>query len=150
MNSLLGCFIRFRERAIAVACDIDIMFYRFNVDARDRDYLRFLWWDSDNLNLEPKVCRMTVHLFGATSSPGCANYALKKLSADNKDEFQPDVCKFISDEFYVDDGFVSCATVEGAIKLVTNSRQLCSRGNIRLHKCVCNNVEVMNTIPQSE
>ena len=93
---------------------------------------------------------MTVHLFGATSSPGCANYALKKLSADNKDEFQPDVCKFISDEFYVDDGLVSCATVEGAIKLVNNSRQLCSRGNIRLHTFVCNNVEVMNTIPQSE
>ena len=45
---------------------------------------------------------------------------------------------------------MSCATVEGAIKLVNNSRQLCSRGNIRLHKFVCNNVEVMNTIPQSE
>ena len=59
LNSLLGCLIRFRERAIAVAYDIERMFYRFKVDARDRDYLRFLWWESDNLNLEPKVCRMT-------------------------------------------------------------------------------------------
>ena len=55
---------------------------------KDRDYLQFLWWDNDDIeHTEPKLYRMTVHLFGATSSPGCANFALKKLASDYKKEY---------------------------------------------------------------
>lgn len=34
---------------------------------------------------DPVEFRMTVHLFGATSSPGCANFALK-TTADQYEE----------------------------------------------------------------
>ena len=47
-----------------------------------RNLLRFLWWDNGDLQKEPTEYRMMVHLFGATSSPGCANIALK-ASADD-------------------------------------------------------------------
>ena len=30
---------------------------------------------------------MTVHLFGAGSSPGCANYGLKQIADDHEEEF---------------------------------------------------------------
>jgi hypothetical protein len=46
-NSLVGVLTRFRERQVAVACDIERMFYRFKVDKEFRDYLRFLWVDSE-------------------------------------------------------------------------------------------------------
>ena len=32
-------------------------------------------------NAEPKEFRMKVHLFGAASSPGCANYGMKYLAS---------------------------------------------------------------------
>ncbi|XP_052388504.1 uncharacterized protein LOC127934956 [Carassius gibelio] len=52
------------------------------VDSReDQDYLRFLWWLNGDLNTEPREYRMKVHLFGASSSPGCANYGLKYLAS---------------------------------------------------------------------
>ncbi|XP_063072352.1 uncharacterized protein LOC134463029 isoform X1 [Engraulis encrasicolus] len=37
---------------------------------------------------------MTVHLFGATSSPSCASYALRKTATDNQEHFSPEeLCK---------------------------------------------------------
>jgi hypothetical protein len=63
------------------------MFHQFVVPESDRDFLRYLWWDDGNLKSNPSVYRMTVHLFGATSSPGFANFALKMLATDHESIF---------------------------------------------------------------
>lgn len=68
-------------------CDIECMFNQFHVKT---DYLRFLWWDSGDLMSQPSVYRMKVHLFGAASSPGCANYALKHIAAEGRGSFSED------------------------------------------------------------
>ena len=47
---------------------------------------------------------MTVHLFDAPSSPGCANFGLKKIAQDNESEFEKEVADFLRQDFYVDDG----------------------------------------------
>jgi hypothetical protein len=60
---------------------------------------------------EPNEYRMTVHLFGATSSPGCANYGLKAIAEKNKQEFGEDVANFVKRDFYVDDGLKSLKSV---------------------------------------
>ena len=145
LNNLLGCLIRFRQGTIAVAGDIEKMLYRFKVAPGDRKFLRFLWWSGD-LDKEPELDQMTVHLFGAASSPGCANFALKKLVADYQ-EFHDDVCNFVRDNFDVDDG---CVNIDEAIRLVENARKLCQKANIRLHKFISNSKPVMETIPVSE
>lgn len=77
----------------------------------DRDYLRFLWWKDRNLSTEPQEFRMKVHLFGAASSPGCANYGLKRLAKENESLF-PLGSQFIMRDFYVDDGVTSTATTD--------------------------------------
>jgi hypothetical protein len=46
---------------------------------------------------------MKVHLFGATSSPGCCNLALKATAEDNEKEFGSAAVTFLRNEFYVDD-----------------------------------------------
>jgi hypothetical protein len=68
-------------------CDIERMFHQFHVKKEDQDYLRFLWWENGNLENIPSVYRMKVHLFGAASSPGCANFGLKHLAAQGKGQF---------------------------------------------------------------
>ena len=44
---------------------------------------------------------MTVHLFGASSSPGCANYGLKQIATDNQTLYGKEVTQFIHHNFYV-------------------------------------------------
>ncbi|XP_039882945.1 uncharacterized protein LOC120730589 [Simochromis diagramma] len=73
INALAGVLCRFREHQIAIMCDVEKMFHRFHVNPEDRDFLRFLWWKDGNTDTEPKEYRMRVHIFGAASSPGCAN-----------------------------------------------------------------------------
>ena len=51
----------------------------------DANARRFLWWEGD-LNEPLTEFRMTVHLFGAKSSPGCANYGLKMAAVYSEEE----------------------------------------------------------------
>ena len=53
------------------------MFHQVKIDIEHRNLLRFLWWDNPELKGDPVEFCMTVHSFGATSSPRCATFALK-------------------------------------------------------------------------
>ena len=54
LNSMVGVLIRFREDPIAIMGDIEKIFHKFKVNEEHRDYLRFLWWESGNLESQPK------------------------------------------------------------------------------------------------
>ncbi|KAK0144476.1 hypothetical protein N1851_017180 [Merluccius polli] len=131
-------------------CDIERMFHQFHVKAEDQDYLRFLWWDNGDLESQPSIYRMKVHLFGAASSPGCANYGLKHVAAEGQGNFSDDTIKFIQRNFYVDDGLSSVASEDQAIQLVKEARELCSTGKLRLHKFISNSKKVLDAIPKEE
>ena len=45
--------------------------------------------------------RKTVHLLGATSSPGCANLALRTAADDGVNEFGAEAASFVKENFYV-------------------------------------------------
>ena len=66
-----------------------------------------------------------VHLFGAVSSPGCANFGLKRAADDGEIEFGEAAANFVRNNFYVDDGLISVSSVKEAIDLLRNSRDLC-------------------------
>jgi hypothetical protein len=125
---------------------VEGMFHQFHVDEAHRNYLRFLWWENEDYASTPTEFRMTVHLFGATSSPGCANYGLRKLADDNADEFGLEVANFVKRDFYVDDGLKSVTTVPEAVSLIHNTKDLLARGGLRLHKFASNSREVLETI----
>ena len=93
---------------------------------------------------------MTVHLFGATLSPGCANFALKSTANDYENEFGPAAAKFLRNDFYVHDGLKSVPSVNEPVELVANVKQMCSKGGFRLHKFVSNRKEVIRRIPESD
>lgn len=149
-NNLVGVLCRFRKGPVAIMCDIERMFYQFHVRAEDQDYLRFLWWDDGDFQSQPSVYRMRVHLFGAASSPGCANYGLKHIAAQGQGLFSEATIRFIERNFYVDDGLTSVSTDEEAIQLVSEARQLCSAGKLRIHKFISNSQEVLASLPKEE
>ncbi|KAL3975616.1 lysophosphatidylglycerol acyltransferase 1 [Sarotherodon galilaeus] len=149
-NTLLGVLCRFRRGPVAFMCDIERMFHQFHVHACDQDYLRFLWWENGDLETPFTVYRMKVHLFGAASSPGCANYGLKHLAAEGEGSFDEETIKFIKTNFYVDDGLASVDTEDQAIQLVNKARKLCSMGKLRLHKFISNSTKVLASLPKEE
>ncbi|KAK3102368.1 hypothetical protein FSP39_010852 [Pinctada imbricata] len=148
-NGLMGVLCRFRQYPVAIMCDVEKMFHQFAVKCSDRDYLRFLWWENGNTDTKPLEYRMRVHLFGAASSPGCANYAFKFLARSQQESF-PLASHFIQHDFYVDDGLTSVASEEEANKLVHDAQHLCCNGGLRLHKFISNNVNVIKSISPSE
>lgn len=146
MNMLVGVLCRFRKEPVAFVCDIEQMFHQFKVNVEHRNYLRFLWWDDGNFSKDPTTYRMTVHLFGAVSSPGCANFGLRQAATDGELQFGSDVANFIKRDFYVDDGLKSVATPEEAISLIERSKELCCGSGLRLHKFLSNSKEVLESI----
>ena len=150
LNALIVVLCKFREDQVAFMADVEKMFYRFKVKKEHRDYLRFLWWEDGDMTSKPTAYRMTVHIFGATSSPGCANFALKSLANSSRNAYSNDTIDFLLNSFYVDDGLYSAKTVEDAWMVVNESITLCSSRNLRLHKFVSNNRNLLNKIPESE
>ena len=85
-NSLMDVLMRFRLEKVAFTADIQSMFNQVRVPDSDRDLLRFLWWEEGKPANKVVQYRMTVHLFGACSSPSVACYALRKTASDNENE----------------------------------------------------------------
>ena len=149
-NNLTGVLCRFRQERVAFMCDIQAMFHQVKVDENHRDYLRFSWWDNEEFKGDPVEYRMTVHLFGATSSPGCANLALKTTADQYEEDCGTEAADFVRKDFYVDDGLKSVPTVEQAKNLIRNTKSLCQKGGFRLHKFTSNSKEVINSVPSED
>lgn len=94
-NNLLGVLIRFRSEKVPLLGDIEKMFYQVKVPLEDRNYLRFLWWPNGNFEGKPEVYRMTVHLFGATSSPSVCSFALRRTADEHGDQYEKQVSETI-------------------------------------------------------
>ena len=149
-NNLVGVLTRFRQEPVALMADVESMFHQVHVSPDDCDALRFLWWPNNDLNSDPEEYQMMVHLFGATSSPSCANFGLRRTAEDNQQAFSKEAVNSVKDNFYVDDCLKSVSSENKAIVLVDELRQLLSKGGFRLTKWISNSRKVIDSIPTSE
>lgn len=133
-NTLIGALMRFCEEPIAMMADIESMFYQVRVPETAADLLRFLCWPAGDLSAPVKEYRMVVHLFGATSSPSVASYALRRTAEDRRGTAAPEAVETVLRNFYVDDCLKSVATEEEAVVLVKSLRDLCAEGGFILTK----------------
>ena len=149
-NQLSGVLMRFRTEEIAFMGDIEAMFYQVHVPDSQRSVLRYLWWENNNLDNNLQDYKMGVHVFGATSSPGCCNFALRKTAIYNESQYEPEVIKTLLNNFYVDDLLKSVDTEESAIQLIKDVKEICKIGGFNLTKFTSNNKSVLQSIPESD
>ena len=149
-SSLVGVLLRFRLEYVAFIADIEKMFHQVKVTPRDCEFLRFLWWPDGDMSKEPVDHQMLVHLFGATSSPSCASFALRQTAKDNRSCFDVQTIDSVYRNFYVDDCLRSLATTEEAKSLIQQLSVLLPKGGFHLTKFISNSREVMADIPESE
>ena len=93
---------------------------------------------------------MTVHLFGGTSSPSCANFALRKTADDNEGDVDPETIQTIRRNFYVDDCLKAVKSESLAVKLADQLSACLAKGGFRLTKSISNSSPVIELIPESE
>ena len=93
---------------------------------------------------------MVKYIFGATSSPSCANFCLKKTALTYGKEFDQEEAETVDRNMYVDDLMEPVDNTERAIKLVKNLRELLKKGGFRLTKWLSTNREVLAEIPERE
>ena len=149
-NSLFDVLTRFRQEPVAFTADVEAMFLQVMVPDEQRNYLRFLWWPGGDETKPIQELRMTRHLFGATSSPSCANYALRRTGEDHRDGFGEEVVETLKRNFYVDDVVKATASEDEAAELALDLKQLCAKGGFRLTKFSSNSVAVLRRIPKED
>jgi len=148
--NLLGVLCRFRQNQVAIVADIECMFYQVKVRPQGRDYLRFLWWPGGDFTKLPEEYCMQVHLFGATSSPCCTNYCLKRTAKDNAENFSPEATRAVERAFYVDDFLHSVSTRTEAIRLIGEVRDLLLLGGFKLTKWLSNDKHALAVVPAED
>ena len=149
-SSLVGVLTRFRQENIAFMADVEAMFYQVAVKEEDTNLLRFLWWPEGNHQKELAEFKMKVHIFGATSSPSVATYAMQRCAADFEEEFGQEAATTVKKNFYVDDCLKSVADEDAAVTLCCNLRGMLARGSFRLTKWASNSRKLINSIPEDE
>ena len=149
-GNLLGVLTRFREGPIAVVADIRAMFHQVKVSPKDRDSLRFFWWDNNDIASTPKEYQMLVHLFGATSSPSCCSFALRQVGIDNLANADPDVLSCLKRNFYVDDFLKSFHNKGDALRIIAQLTASLERGGFHLTKFSSSHPQVLSVLPDSD
>ena len=89
---------------------------------------------------------MAVQLFGAASPPGCANFALKTTADDKEAAIGSAAAEFLCRNFYIDHGLKSVASIQEAVELVKEIKEMCKRGGFHLQKFTSNRKEVIEVI----
>ena len=116
---------------MAVTCDVQSMYHRVRVSEPDTHLLRFLWFRDSDPEGEVQIWKMTCHVFGAVSSGSVASFALECCAEEGRPRF-PEAADALIRKSYVD--AVICATdsVESAVKLAGDLKELCRTGAFNL------------------
>ena len=107
----------------------------------DRSYLRFLW--------EIEEYEYNSHIFGATSSPCIASYALRRSAIDNQKHF-PEVSHIVERNIYIDDLYISTDDVEEAVNIMSSTKACLSLGGFNLTKWNSNSAAFLQQVSRDQ
>ena len=108
------------------------------VEPSDRDVFRFLWWPEGDLSKDPVDFRVLKHLFGKRSSPSIAPFSSEKTADLEEEGNDPEAVESVKKNMYADHLIKSTDTIQKAINLVGQLRELLSRGGFQLTKWYSN------------
>ncbi|XP_072171694.1 uncharacterized protein [Diadema setosum] len=105
------------------------------------------WWPEGDVEKQPEVYRMCVHLFGGTWCPSVCSFALRRTSEDQDAEFSPEAVNVVKRNFYVDDCLVSVKEEDKAVQLVDELKRMLKGGGFNLTKWLSNSPKLMESVP---
>ena len=142
VNKLTHVLLRFRLFEVAVVADVKAMYMQVKVPSKDRDCLRYMWYDGKKV----QEYRMTSHLFGGVWCASSSTYALRRVLKDY--ECSEIVKSAIEHATYVDDLLKSVPHVHEAQEVAVGSRELLKKGEFDIVKFLSNKEEVLKDLPE--
>ena len=136
--------IRFRQYKVALSGDIAKMYREVGLSQPDRQLHRFLWREQPDDQIK-SYCMNRV-TFGVTSSPYVAVRALQQTAVDFSHPGSK-ASEHIHSSFYVDDLLAGADSVEEAVALYKELREVLLKGGFNLKKWRSSSTEVLNSIP---
>ncbi|XP_064470081.1 uncharacterized protein LOC135384827 [Ornithodoros turicata] len=145
---VLELLLQFRAFRIAVTADVEKAFLQILLEEADRDSLRFLWYSTTPKNGEPlpsvETWRMTRVPFGAKSSPFLLAATIRHHLQSVETTYTP-TASLLASHFYVDDLVVGLDTVEEALTLYHQARQILRAASMKLVKWTSNCAPLRST-----
>ena len=111
-NKLVDVILRFRQYKYAITADVEAMYLQVKIPLKDRNALRFLWFDGESII---QYC-MTSHLFGGKWCASSSTFAMRRTIIDTAANTL--VADTIQRSFYVDDMLKSVDTVEDGREVI--------------------------------
>ena len=88
----------------------------------------------------------TRFVFGAKSSPTCANYALRTCADDNAENY-PHIKKLVYENFYMDEFFEITEDINTAVKIIEEHRHVVQQESFNLTKWMTSD-HILQKIPE--
>ncbi|XP_055585158.1 uncharacterized protein LOC129738007 [Uranotaenia lowii] len=143
LTSLTTVLSNFRQHRVAIVGDIEQMFHRIRICDADKQAQRFVWRDQPFE--DATVFVMDVATFGSTCSP-CSAQFVKNRNAEDFARLYPKAAFAIQKGHYVDDCLVSCDTVEEAIQLALQIKEIHAAAGFNIRNWISNRPEVLRGI----
>ncbi|XP_053400438.1 uncharacterized protein LOC128557265 [Mercenaria mercenaria] len=113
-RDLFDVLLRFRQKPIAIMCDIQEMYLQVGITLSDRPFHSFLWRSS--FENEPEVYQFNRLVFGVNASPFLAQYVSQYNAQCFTNEF-PLAAETVIKSTYMDDSMDSVSNEEEGIEL---------------------------------
>ncbi|XP_055708913.1 uncharacterized protein LOC129805179 [Phlebotomus papatasi] len=143
---LVTVLMRFRLNPYAMKCDVSQMYLQVKLHEPHADFQRILWRNSDTEPIrEYKINRVC---FGVASSPYLATKVLNQLAEMEKQDF-PLGSQAVTSNFYVDDGLISCSSLDTALQTQSQLGELMAHGGFTLAKWCATHPELLENVTKS-
>ena len=144
---IFDILLRFRLNKIGILADIKQAFLNVGIDAKHRDYLRFLWYDLQTEDEQVVIYRFLRVVFGITSSPFLLNGTIRHHLSKY---LEKEIAQRVIDDLYVDDLVSGCNRFEEGQALYDRSKAILSEAGFDLRKWVTNDKELAGYIASKE
>ena len=143
-GDLFEILLKFRKNPVALACDVSEMYLQIGLLKQDQPFHRFLWRQSQED--QPQIYEFNRLVFGVNASPFLAQF-ISQYNARKYESLYPLAANTVLTSTYMDDRLESVETIEKAIELYHQLRELWSIAGMNVKKWVSNSPEVLEKIP---
>ena len=147
-RDLVEVLVRFREKPVAIVCDISEMYLQVSLAPEVRTYHRFLWCDLDS-GRPPDVYEFQRVVFGVNASPFLAQYVTQQHAHANEATL-PLAADAVLLSTYMDDTMTSVDNSHTARQLYNELTTLWQKAGMHARKWLSNSTDVLAAIPPTD
>ncbi|GFW16552.1 integrase catalytic domain-containing protein [Trichonephila clavipes] len=143
--NLLDVLINFRLNRVAISSDIRQAFLQICLADKHKDFVRFLWTDSNpriGEKLTLQVYRFNRVIFGVNSSPFLLAATIK-YHIEKYNEIHPITVQHLDSFMYVDDWITGQDTREEALFMSRHAKNIMKEAGMEMRKWISNDTVLM-------